>query len=671
MTGSFRKAERILPWVVIPLAVLLVYQPVISGGLLMDDAEHITPPALRSFAGLARIWFQIGATPHYYPLLNSAFWLEHRLGGDSPVFYHVANLVQHAGAACVLVMLVRRLRLPGALLAGLLFAIHPVQVESVAWISEQKNTLSALLALSAAWFYFGYLETRSRVAYGVASGFFLLALLTKTVVAVVPPAILVVGWWQKGRVNWRREVLPLVPWFVVGAALGLFSAWFERVHSHAEGASFQLTLLERLLIAGRAVWFYARTLAWPSDLMFINPRWTVSVTSAADYAAVVLVGLVCVTLVLATRKSRGPLAAFLLYVGMLFPVLGWFNINWFNFSFVADHFQYLPSIGLIVPFAAWFHTRIGRLRGISRIKVAAQGLLVIAVGWAARAHSQEYRSPESLYLATIEKNPECWLAYNNLGVLLMDRPGELKRARGYFQQALVLKPDHARAHNNLATALVRSGALPEALVHFRRSLELQEAVPEVHLNYGLALLAAGDRTQHALDQFNRAIELKPDYVEAQIARADALSAMPDHRREAAEAYRAALRLAPGRAELHLGLANELAANPDSRDASVVQYREAIRLNPQLVEAYNNLGALLSGVAAERGEALQLLTQAVQLAPDYADARFNLAMLLVRIPERRDDALLQLREAVRLRPDDQQARAVLEAMLAIEAKGGSN
>lgn len=671
MTGFFAKAERILPWAVIPLAVLLVYQPVISGGLLMDDAEHITPAALRSFAGLARIWFQIGATPHYYPLLNSVFWLEYRLWGDSPEFYHIVNLVQHAGAACVLVILIRRLRLSGALLAGLLFAIHPVHVESVAWISEQKNTLSALLALLATWFYFGYRETRSRVAYGVASGFFLLALLAKTVVAVVPPAILVVCWWQKGRLDWRRDVLPLVSWFVVGAALGLFSAWFERVHSHAEGVSFQLTLLERLLMAGRAVWFYARTLAWPSDLMFINPRWAVSATSVADYSGVVLVGLAGLTLVLATRKSRGPLAAFLLYVGMLFPVLGLFNINWFNFSFVANHFQYLPSIGLIVPFAAWFHTRAERLGNISIIKVGAQGLLVVAFGWAARVHSQEYRSPESLYLATIEKNPACWLAHNNLGVLLMDRPGELPRACEHFQQALALKPDHARAHNNLATALVRSGELPAALSHFRSSLELQEAVPEVHLNYGLALLTVGDRTQNALDQFNRAIELKPDYIEALIARADALAAMPDRQREAVDAYRSALVLAPDRAESHLGLANVLAANPESRNSAVAQYKEAIRLNPRLVEAYNNLGALLSDIAAERVEALHLLTQAVQLAPDYADARFNLALLLVRMPERRDDALVQLREAVRLRPKDTQARAVLDAVFAAEAKTSGN
>src|SRR5580704_8321403 len=178
-------------WSGIFLAVLLAYWPALRGGLLWDDTGHITAPRLRSLYGLWRIWFDLRSTQQYYPLLHSAFWIEHRLWGDAVLGYHLVNLAQHALAACLVVLIVRRLEIPGAWLAGLVFALHPVSVESVAWISEQKSTLSAVFYLSSAFIYLGFDRTRRRSSYWWAFGLFVLALLTKTVTASLPAALLV------------------------------------------------------------------------------------------------------------------------------------------------------------------------------------------------------------------------------------------------------------------------------------------------------------------------------------------------------------------------------------------------------------------------------------------------------------------------------------------------
>ena len=648
-------------WMLILLVAVLVYFPALAGELLMDDAEHITPPALRSLRGLARIWFDIGATPHYYPVLNTAFWFEHRLWGSAPLGYHLANVFQHAGAACLVVALARRLRLPGAGLAGLLFAVHPVHVESVAWISEQKNTLSTLLALASALTYLDFRERRTASRYWIASGLFLLALFTKTVVAVVPPAILVIVWWQKGRLHFRRDVALLMPWLIAGTILGLFSAWFERVHSHAQGAAFEITLVERTVIAARAVCFYLRTLVWPADLMFINPRWPVNPIATSGYLSVAVVAALTASLVLLSRKWRGPLAAWLLFVGMLAPVLGFLNINWFNFSFVADHFQYLPSLGLIVPFAAVVHEGFRRIKHLHPpAAVIVQGALVVGLGAAAHNHARDFRNAEALYTATLANNPECWLAHNNLGTIRMADPRTLPDAIKHFKRAVELKPDHARAHANLGTALARTGRIAEAIQHQSRSIELQSGVAETHLNLGLTLRQAG-AVEDAIARFDEALRLKPDHVEAHISRAEALSALPDKLPEAIAAYSAALAVAPNRPELHHGLALALSGFPEKRAESVAHYREALRLSPGFAEAYNNLATLLASDEATLEEAVQLLTKATEIAPNYADAHFNLGVLLASLPERRHEAIAQLQEAGRLRPGDTEILSLLKSL----------
>ncbi len=355
---------------------LVAYWPALQGKPLWDDDAHLTKPELQSISGLGRIWTDPHATQQYYPLLHSAFWFEHAAFGDATLGYHLANVLLHATDAILLVLILTRLGIPGAPLAGLLFAVHPVCVESVAWISEQKNTLSlAFYLLSAlAYLKFDALRGRRQASryYALALVLFVFALLAKTVTATLPAALLVVFWWQRGRLGWKRDVLPLVPWFALAAVCGAVTAVVERKLIGAEGAQFDLTLVERCLLAGRVVWFYLGKLVWPADLAFIYRRWNVGADAGAWTLALAAAALLTAALWLVRGRSRGPLAAWLFFVGSLFPALGFFNVYPFVFSFVADHFQYLACIGILTGASAGAATALARAP--RRFQAAGWGL---------------------------------------------------------------------------------------------------------------------------------------------------------------------------------------------------------------------------------------------------------------------------------------------------------
>ncbi|MEO7799331.1 MAG: hypothetical protein ABIY47_16575, partial [Opitutaceae bacterium] len=242
---------------------LTIYWPALRGTFLWDDDGHVTRPDLQSLGGMARIWFEIGATQQYYPVLHSAFWLEHFIFGNSPTGYHVVNVLLHATSSCLFATLLRRLSVPGAWLAAFLFLLHPVAVESVAWISEQKNTLSTVAYLLAALAYLSFDRTRRPAHYAIATLLFLVALGTKTVTATLPPALLVIFWWRRGRIELRRDVLPLAAWFLFSLSAGLLTAWVEHQVVGAGRNDFSLDLVQRGLLASRAIWFYLGKLIYP------------------------------------------------------------------------------------------------------------------------------------------------------------------------------------------------------------------------------------------------------------------------------------------------------------------------------------------------------------------------------------------------------------------------
>jgi len=523
-------------------AILVAYLPAMDGTFIWDDEAHVIRPDLRSLHGLWRIWFEVGATQQYYPLLHSAFWFEHRFWGDAPAGYHVVNALQHAFAVCLLLAVLRRLQIPGALLAAAIFALHPVHAESVAWIAEQKNTLSAVFYLSAMLAYLRFDEEREMLPYALASTFFTLALLTKTVTASLPAALLVIFWWQRGRVSWRRDVMPLLPWFAMGAAAGLFTAWVERRLIGAEGPPFELTLLQRCLLAGRVIWFYAGKLFWPMDLMLIYPRWAVDPAVWWHYLFAVG-GIVVVSAAwLIRRRWRGPLATLLFFVGSLFPVLGFFNVFPFIFSFVANHFQYLSSLGIIVGASAGIALTLARMPKWARW--AGQALCIAMLGvlgaltW---QQSRTYRDPQTLYATTLNKNPECWMCRNNLGILLANM-GQPWAAIEQFESVLSIKPDDAFAHNNLGKMRFQAGQVSVAVDHFEQAVRLKPNNALFHTNLGSVLVEAG-RLAEAVDHYQQAVKLKPQFDHAHYMLGNALLLM-DRVSEAREQYEWVLRINP-------------------------------------------------------------------------------------------------------------------------------
>jgi protein O-mannosyl-transferase len=601
-------------WAVIAsfiVAAVLVYLPAVRGGLLWDDDGHVTKPELRSLGGLARIWAEVGATQQYYPLLHSAFWSEHRLWGDSLIGYHLVNIVLHAVAASLVYVVLMRLKIPGAALAAAIFAVHPVEVESVAWISEQKNTLSAVFYLSAMLAYLRFDESRKSPFHLLALILFTLGVLTKTVTATLPATLLVIFWWQRGRLSWREDVLPLAPFFLLGAAAGGLTACVERKLIGAEGAAFDLSFLQRGLIAGRAIWFYLAKLFWPTNLIFVYPRWNVD--PAVWWQWVFPLAAVATTAVLWAIRSRwrAPLAGWLFFVGTLFPALGFFNVYPFRFSFVADHFQYLAGLGMIVPAAAGFAIGISRLpQPTQRFGNLACAALVIGLSVLTMFQSSMYGNVETLYRTTLARNPDCWMACNNLGAYLMDR-GREDEAEPYFREALRLRTDYPEALMNLGVHFTHVGEPQTALEFLNHALEVQPNFSEAESNFGNAL-----------------VELKRP-------------------REAIEHYQLAARLKPAAATPHYNLANTFHNLGDSTLAEK-HYREALRRQPDFVEAHYNLGIVLAG-EDRLPEAIDEFQTAIRLRPEYVDGHHNLGVAF-RQAGRFTEAIAEFQTAIRLDAD---------------------
>jgi len=520
-------------------ATLAAYLPALTGTLLWDDDRHVTRAGLQSLEGLREIWFQLGATQQYYPLLHSTFWFEHALWGDAVAGYHLINVLLHATAALLVVLIARRLSLAGAWLAGFLFALHPVCVEAVAWISEQKSTLSGVFYLGSLLAYLSFDEKRRRSRYLAALGLFILALLSKTVTATLPAVLLVILWWKRGKLSWRRDVRPLLGWFPIGVAAGLFTAWVERRFVGAEGAEYTLSLAQRILLAGRALWFYAAKIVWPADLIFTYRRWKLNPGEWWHWLFPAGVVVVAIGLLLIARRFRGPLAGFLIFAGTLVPVLGFLNVYPFRYSWVADHFQYLAMLGLIVPAAAGFMSlSIPRKDSISVVVLVVLGVLT----W---RQAGMYSNAETLYRTTLERNPDAYMAHNNYGNFLLGQ-GRAQDAIAEFKAALRIEPNNSEAHDNLGNALSQTpDHLQEAIAEYQAALRISPNDPEVHNNLGSALMNVPGRAAEGVAEFQTAVRLRPWYVEAHVNLGNALLEVPGHRAEAIVEFETALQLQPG------------------------------------------------------------------------------------------------------------------------------
>jgi tetratricopeptide (TPR) repeat protein len=606
-------------WIAIFCVTFIAYFPALRGGFLWDDDGHVCPIGLRSLQGLWRIWSELGATQQYYPILHSAFWLEYRIWGEATIGYHLLNVFLHAGSACFVIAIMRRLALPGAVLAGFIFALHPVAVESVAWISEQKNTLSTLLYLGSVFAYLQFDHDRSRRQYGLALGLFVLALLTKSVTATLPVALFAILWLQRGHLNWRRDIAPLVPWVVIGAGSGLFTAWVEKWVVGAQGADFALTITQRCLLAGRVVWFYLFKLVWPTNLSFIYPRWTLDPTVAWQYLFPSGLLVAGASLWILRQRQRGLAAAFIIYVATLFPVLGFFNIYPFSFSFAADHFQYLASMSMIVLAAAGLTSAAKRMPFVAanRLFFGVALLLLTTLGVLTWRQASLYRDAETLYRATLARNPDCWLAHNNLGNILLLSPERTPEAIDHFEAALRIKPDFAEAHFNLGIAFAKiPSRRPESFAHYEAAIRFNSRSAEAHNNFGTLLAQDPARLIDAVRHFQTAIEISPEFAAAHANLGTAWSRIPGHLADAIAQYKTVISLSPESAEAHYNLANALAKDPANQTGAIAAYRNAIQINPDSAEAHYNLATILYKTPGGRADAIAHYEQALRVRPDW-------------------------------------------------------
>jgi protein O-mannosyl-transferase len=611
----------LLWYAVLVAATFAVYRPVWHGGLLWDDEAHVIAETLRTWGGLARLWTDFTASQQYYPVAGTAFWIIGRFSSDT-LGYHAVNILLHATSAFLFTVILRRWHVPGALIAGAIYALHPVNVESVAWISELKNTLSGACYLAAFLVYLRFDSSRERGAYTIALGLFLPALGSKTVTATLPAAILVALWWQRGRIDWRRDVLPLAPFFAIGIAAGLGTAWIEYHWVGAKGARFDLGVVERILLAGRVVWFYAMKIVWPANLMFNYPRWIVDASSWWQYLFVIaLIGSLA-GLYAFRHRARAPLAAALFFVGTLFPALGLFNVYPFRFSFVADHFQYLASLGLIAGLAAAI-SRLANSRRSALLDLALAAATALPLSVMTYRYSSYFADAETLYRETIARNPSSLLAHGNLAAKLFDGPSSgWPEAMEHARAALAIDPQSVAAHNLIGLGLQRAGRPLEALPELRRAVELDPELAEAHYNLGLTLAELG-RADEAIAEYERSLEIYPQNVEALHNLANVLRGQKRYA-EALALLRKAVVIDPDAADVRLNLADTLQASGDFAGA-IAAYQDALGRRPDWGEAWNNLGMALRRTG-RTAEARQAFERAARFLPDAPLVLANLASL---------------------------------------------
>jgi len=491
-------------------STIIVYHPAWHGGFIWDDDRYVTQNYLLiARDGLRRIWLSLDAPSQYFPLAYTILRIERSLWGLNPAGYHWTNILLHLGNALLVWWILARLKIPGAWLAAAVFALHPIQVESVAWISELKNVLMGFFFLLTLLVWTRYVDLTSqhrRIFYIGALVFYALALFAKSTACTLPAALLLILWLKEKPIG-RRALLEIIPFVALALGIGSVAVWWEKYH---QGTRMLVSLapLERLLIASRAVWFYLSKIFWPSDLTFIYPQWQIDPTTPSAYLWLIAgAGFAAIVYWARGYFGRGVKVAALFFVTTLGPMLGFIMLYTFRYTFVADHYQYLACIGPIAlatgglwQLGARLKTR-GFVFGVGAAILAALSVLT----W---RQSSSYRDLETLWQTTIAKNPSCWIAYNNLGVIQFQK-GYLEDAIQKYEQSLRLHPDYPESHYNIGSALLQKGQIDEAIAHCQKALQLQPTDPDAHVVLGNALMAERD-VDGAIDEYARALALRPD-----------------------------------------------------------------------------------------------------------------------------------------------------------------
>ncbi len=643
-------------------------------------------PFVKAGNGLRYLWFSTGPVD-YFPLTYTSLWLEWQMWGANPMGYHIVNVLLHALSSILLWRIFLRLKIPGAWLAAALFAVHPVNVESVAWIAERKNTLSFLFFALTLLLFLRFEEAGKKRTYILSLLAFIAALLSKTAVAPLPFVLLLLMMWQRGKIE-KRDIQRTIPFFLFALILGLVTIWFQYHRAIAEDVIHGRNFIERVLGAGWALWFYFLKALCPLHLCFVYPE--PDYRSHSLLAWLPLISGIGLLIFLWRRRSprKKALLISLAYFGlMLLPVLGFLKIYFHRYSLVADHWQYfsLPAITAMVAGTFFFagrgfsqavtsKNRNGLSRSLALPWLFGGALLVIfsILSW---KHTFIFRDSEMLWRDTLEKNPGAWVAHNNLG-LLCEQQGKIDDSVLHYQQSLSIKPAQVEGHNNLGTALLNRGQLDEAMAEFQAALKLNPNIAMSHYNIGNVLDQRGERDE-ALGEYREALRLNPDFADAhnnygcllaaggELDKAvshfrQGLETEPDHlsllnnlgsllveQQKATEAIpylNRAVALNPNYADAHLNLGNALLAAGQA-EAAAPHYLSALQINPRMKLVHYKLGIALQQLGKSE-EALAQYTVALEVEPTLAEAHYRIAVLLAS-DKKIEGAISHLKEAARL------------------------
>jgi tetratricopeptide (TPR) repeat protein len=622
--------------------VFIAYAPVFGAGFVWDDESHLSQnPCIIGPLGLKEIWTTTRAV--YYPLVLTTFWALHKLVGLNPLPYHLLNVLMHAASVVLLWRVLRQLGVDGAWLGAALWALHPVMVQSVAWVTELKNTQSCLFYLLSIVFFFSW-EEQARVTqavrmktmlmFALSLTCFVLATLSKPSVVMLPVVLALCIWWRRGTIRWK-DAMPLVPFLLISALASAWTIWEQKFHASAVGPDWAQTWPERLIIAGRAIWFYLAKLVWPHPLIFIYPRWEIYSSQLTAYLPLLAatVGLI----VLWSLRGKAGHALFFAasyYVVSLFPLLGFFSVYFFRYSFVSDHFQYLASMGPLALAGATISESFRRFtvaaspgRGTLFLRLGLCGILLVLLATITWQQTTVYHDLITFYTRTLARNPGCWMAHYNLGIALHDH-GETDQAISHYREAIELRPSYSEAHYNLGRLLAEKGEFNDAINHYEAALATNPADVEAHNNLGATLFQSG-RIDDAIASYQEALAVRPDYADASCNLADALLAKGDID-GAITHYRTCVAELPNHADAQYNLASAL-LRKGQIDEAIMHYEKALELLPENSEAHVNLGSALLA----KGRVVDAIGQykkALRFAPENVAAKSNLAWLLATSPD---------------------------------------
>lgn len=646
----------------IVLAGLWIYWPSLRGDWLWDDGRLVTHNStMLGLDGLWRIWFAAPSTD-YWPLSWTALWLACHLWGLHPLGFHLLNLGLHLLSALLFWRLLGRFGLAWGWIGGLLLAVHPLSVESTAWISEIKNTLSLPLYLLSVESFIDFDDEPTRRGAHVKSVlWFFAAMLAKTSTVMLPVCLLLYCWWKRGRIVWR-DLARIAPFLAIAAALGWATIHFQNSGAPDDSIVADRTFVEKVAGAGLVLTFYVRQFFLPLELMPLYPRWPVSPAPVQGLLELATAGAaLCLFWFQRRGWGRHVVLGLGFFVINLAPVLGFVRMAYSNFSWVADHLVYLPMLGLIALAVAGLETAYRRLAPIPRLfpaALAAGACCLLASK--SRGYDGIFVSEARLWGYTIRHNPGSWDARVNLGTYLLGQ-GDLSGALGQFQAALKLRPGFCVSHSSVADVLSRMpGRMPDALAEYRTALLLDSNFPRARVGLGEALERDG-RNEEALEQFAEALRLDRRDTRALGDSAAILAAVPGRKAEAIADYRAAVAINPYDSVLRNNLGAILTDEPGGLPEAIANLRAAVRLDPGFSDARFNLGTALSRDPAMLNEAADEFARVVAAAPNDLAANFRLAETLARIPGRSSEAIERAEDVLLLNPDFEPAKQLVDKL----------